>query len=181
VLIVNQLPVVWLGKQYGTVTTLRDRTELEALTGELDTTKAFAESLRSQAHETANRLHTMVVLIETGRSDEAIRYATGQLGLTQQLTDSIVTAVAEPVLAALLLGKTAHPRGRRAAYAERRAGGVRSRGRRSVRHLSGHRPALPRTPDAVGRAHPCATAWWKRLAGDRVRLANEPGLEEALR
>jgi two-component system CitB family sensor kinase len=107
VLVVNQLPVAWQGKRYGTVTTLRDRTELEALTGELDSTKAFAESLRSQAHETANRLHTMIVLIETGRSEEAIRYATSQLELSQQLTDRIMTAVDEPVLAALLLGKTA--------------------------------------------------------------------------
>jgi two-component system CitB family sensor kinase len=107
VLVVNQLPVEWQGKRYGTVTTLRDRTELEALTGELDSTKAFAESLRSQAHETANRLHTMIVLIETGRSDEAVRYATSQLELSQQLTDRVMAAVDEPVLAALLLGKTA--------------------------------------------------------------------------
>jgi two-component system CitB family sensor kinase len=106
-LVVNQLPVEWRGKRYGTVTTLRDRTELEALTGELDSTKAFAESLRSQAHETANRLHTMIVLIETGRSDEAVRYATSQLELSQQLTDRVMAAVDEPVLAALLLGKTA--------------------------------------------------------------------------
>lgn len=107
VLVVNQQPVEWHGKQYGTVTTLRDRTELEALTGELDSTKAFAESLRSQAHETANRLHTMIVLIETGRSDEAVRYATDQLELSQQLTDRVMAAVDEPALAALLLGKTA--------------------------------------------------------------------------
>jgi two-component system, CitB family, sensor kinase len=99
--------VAWQGTQYGTVTTLRDRTELEALTGELDSTKAFAESLRSQAHETANQLHTMIVLIETERSDEAVRYATSQLELSQQLTDRIMAAVDEPVLAALLLGKTA--------------------------------------------------------------------------
>jgi two-component system, CitB family, sensor kinase len=107
VLVVNQLPVNWQGKSYGTVTTLRDRTELEALTGELDSTRAFAESLRSQAHETANRLHTMIVLMETGRGDEAVRYATSQLELSQQLTDRIMSAMDEPVLAALLLGKTA--------------------------------------------------------------------------
>jgi two-component system CitB family sensor kinase len=107
VLIVNQLPALWAGRRYGTVTTLRDRTELEALTGELDTTRAFAESLRSQAHETANRLHTMIVLIETGRGEEAVRYATSQLELSQRLTDRIMGAVDEPVLAALLLGKAA--------------------------------------------------------------------------
>ena len=107
VLIVNQQPALWAGRRYGTVTTLRDRTELEALTGELDTTRAFAESLRSQAHETADRLHTMIVLIETGRGEEAVRYATSQLELSQRLTDRIMGAVDEPVLAALLLGKAA--------------------------------------------------------------------------
>lgn len=107
VLVVNQLPAQWRGKRYGSVTTLRDRTELESLTGELDSTKAFAESLRSQAHETANRLHTMIVLIETGRGEDAVRYATDQLALSQRLTDRIMNEVDEPVLAALLLGKTA--------------------------------------------------------------------------
>jgi sensor histidine kinase regulating citrate/malate metabolism len=107
VLVVNQLPVEWRGRSYGTVTTLRDRTELEALTGELDSTKAFADSLRAQAHETANRLHTMIVLIETGRGEEAVRYATSQLELSQRLTDRVMAAVDEPVVAALLLGKAA--------------------------------------------------------------------------
>jgi two-component system CitB family sensor kinase len=107
VLVLNQQQADWGGRRYGTVTTLRDRTELESLTGELDTTKAFAESLRSQAHETANRLHTVIVLIETGRGEEAVRYATSQLELSQKLTDRVMDAVDEPVLAALLLGKAA--------------------------------------------------------------------------
>jgi two-component system, CitB family, sensor kinase len=106
-IVANQLPAQWGGRRFGTVTTFRDRTELESLTGELDTTKAFAESLRSQAHETANRLHTMIVLIETGRGDEAVRYATGQLELSQRLTDRVMDAVDEPIVGAMLLGKTA--------------------------------------------------------------------------
>ena len=57
----------------GTVVTLRDHTELQALTGELDTVRGFAESLRSQAHEAANRLHTVVSLVELGRTEEAVR------------------------------------------------------------------------------------------------------------
>ena len=38
-----------------------------ALTGELDSVRGLAESLRSQAHEAANRLHSVVSLIELGR------------------------------------------------------------------------------------------------------------------
>lgn len=113
VLVASQSVAEWEGRTYGTVVNLRDRTELEALTGELDTTKALAESLHSQAHEAANRLHTMIVLVETGRGDEAVRYATTELQLSQRLTDQVMTSVEEPVVAALLLGKAAqaHERG----------------------------------------------------------------------
>jgi two-component system CitB family sensor kinase len=107
VLVVNQAPAVWAGHTLGTVATLRDSTELQALTGELDSTRALAESLRSQAHEAANRLHTMVSLIELGRAEEAVEFATAELELAQRLTDRVVHAVGDPVLSALLLGKAA--------------------------------------------------------------------------
>lgn len=107
VVVLNQSPAEWNGHRYGTVATLRDRTELEVLTGQLDTTRAFAEALRSQAHEASNRLHTTVVLVETGRTEEAVQYATSELEMSQRLTDRVVGAIAEPVLVALLLGKIA--------------------------------------------------------------------------
>ncbi|GAB1337902.1 sensor histidine kinase [Streptomyces sp. E-15] len=112
VLVVNTVPVSG-GEQRGTVVTLRDVTELQSLTGELDSERGFTQALRSQAHEAANRLHTVVSLIELGRSGEAVEFATAELELAQALTDQVVAAVSEPVLAALLLGKTAqaHERG----------------------------------------------------------------------
>ncbi|OPF74260.1 histidine kinase [Streptomyces antioxidans] len=106
VVVVNTSPVS-SGEQRGTVVTLRDHTELQALSGELDSVRGFAEALRSQAHEAANRLHAVVSLIELGREDEAVDFATAELELAQALTDQVVAAVAEPVLAALLLGKAA--------------------------------------------------------------------------
>ncbi|MER5885608.1 sensor histidine kinase [Streptomyces sp. NPDC001941] len=106
VLVVSTRPVVG-GERRGTVATLRDHTELQSLSGELDSERGFTEALRSQAHEAANRLHAVVSLIELGRVDEAVRFATAELELAQALTDRVVDAVAEPVLAALLLGKAA--------------------------------------------------------------------------
>lgn len=106
VIVVNTRPVVG-GEQRGTVVTLRDHTELQALTGELDSERGFTQALRSQAHEAANRLHTVVSLIELGRVEEAVDFATAELELAQVLTDRVVGAVEEPVLAALLLGKAA--------------------------------------------------------------------------
>ncbi|MGW1728362.1 sensor histidine kinase [Streptomyces sp. NPDC002306] len=106
VLVVNTSPVSG-GEHRGTVVTLRDVTELQSLTGELDSERGFTQALRSQAHEAANRLHTVVSLIELGRAQEAVEFATAELELAQALTDQVVAAVSEPVLAALLLGKTA--------------------------------------------------------------------------
>ncbi|MCC9739314.1 sensor histidine kinase [Streptomyces sp. MNU89] len=106
IVVVNTSPVSG-GERRGTVVTLRDHTELQALSGELDSVRGFAEALRSQAHEAANRLHAVVSLIELGRADEAVRFATEELELAQALTDRVVAAVGEPVLAALLLGKAA--------------------------------------------------------------------------
>lgn len=112
VLVVNSAPVAGGGRR-GTVVTLRDHTELQSLTGELDHEREFTQALRAQAHEAANRLHTVVSLIELGRSEEAVEFATAELTLAQALTDEVMAAVGEPVLVALLLGKAAqaHERG----------------------------------------------------------------------
>ena len=113
VLVLNRGPARWKGRLLGHVATLRDRTDLEALTGELDSARGLTEALRSQAHESANRLHTIVSLIELGHTDRAIAFATEELQVSQLLTDRVVGAVDEPALTAVLLGKAAeaHERG----------------------------------------------------------------------
>ncbi|GAA4952317.1 sensor histidine kinase [Actinoplanes utahensis] len=107
VLVASRRETRFDGRILGTVLTLRDHTELRALTGELDSVRGLTEALRAQAHEAANRLHTVLTMVELGRTDEAIQLATAELELAQQLTDQVVGAVDEPALAALLLGKSA--------------------------------------------------------------------------
>ncbi len=107
VLVVNHAPARWNGHDVGSVVTLRDRTDLQTVTAELDTVKGLADTLRSQNHEASNRLHTMVSLIEIGKPEAAIEFATRELALAQQFTDRMVESVDEPVIAALLLGKMA--------------------------------------------------------------------------
>jgi sensor histidine kinase regulating citrate/malate metabolism len=87
--------------------TLRDATELRTVTGELDVVRGLTDSLRAQNHESANRLHTVVSLIEMGRVDEAVDFATEELRLAQSLADHVVGTVGDPVAEALLLGKSA--------------------------------------------------------------------------
>lgn len=107
VLLVSASPAEWEGRGVGSVVTLRDHTELQSVTGELAAVRGLTDSLRAQNHEAANRLHTIVSLIEMGRSEEAVDFATEELQVAQLLTDRVVGAVEEPVVAALLLGKIA--------------------------------------------------------------------------
>lgn len=107
VLVVSSSPAVWEGHTVGSVVTLRDRTELQDVTGELDLVRGLTDSLRAQNHEAANRLHAVVSLIEMGQPDEALDFATEELQVAQLLADRLTASVQEPVLAALLLGKTA--------------------------------------------------------------------------
>ena len=107
VLVFSTSPAYWHQAEVGAVVTVRDRTELQAVTGELDLVRGLTESLRAQSHEAANRLHTIVSLVEMGRTEQAVEFATSELHVAQGFADELVTAVEEPVLAALLLGKTA--------------------------------------------------------------------------
>jgi two-component system, CitB family, sensor kinase len=112
VLVVNTSAAHVDGRPAGSVTTLRDRTELESLVRELDAVRGLADSLRAQAHESANQLHTVVGLVELGRYDEAVRFATERVEVAQELLLRLQERVEEPALVALLLGKTALARER---------------------------------------------------------------------
>lgn len=62
------------GHDLGTVLTLRDRTDIETLTRELDTVRSLSGAVRAQRHEFANRLHTLAGLLQTGHHAEAVEY-----------------------------------------------------------------------------------------------------------
>lgn len=107
VIVVNRSTTRRHGQVLGTVATFRDRTELLHLARELDVVRGFAESLRARAHESANRLHTVVTLVGLGRSEEAVEFAVADLHGSRELADRLLDDVGEPALAALLLGKVA--------------------------------------------------------------------------
>jgi two-component system, CitB family, sensor kinase len=107
--VVNQLPV---GRDadsdtdgLGTVLTMRDHTEVVALSDELGAVRSLADSLRAQAHEADNRLHTVISLIELGDAEAAVGMATAHTRGSQELVDRLLEQVDEPELVALLLGK----------------------------------------------------------------------------
>ncbi|MDH6236354.1 sensor histidine kinase [Cryobacterium sp. CG_9.6] len=91
----------------GSVATIRDHTDLQTLGSELQSMRTLSDALRAQTHEHSNRLHTIVSLMELGRTQEALDFATTDLELSQQLTDDMVNSVDEPVISALIMGKVA--------------------------------------------------------------------------
>lgn len=97
----------------GTVATIRDHTDIQELTGELESMRTLSEALRAQTHEHANRMHTLASLIERGKHAEALAFAVADRQDSQQLTDAFVGSLDEPFITALLIGKAAqaHERG----------------------------------------------------------------------
>jgi two-component system CitB family sensor kinase len=107
VLVANRMPVEVRGRSIGAVVTLRDRTELDALSRELHDVRKLADALRAQEHDFQHRLHVISGLIELGRYDDAVSEINRSSLLHQELAASLVDRVGDPILAALLLGKAA--------------------------------------------------------------------------
>jgi two-component system CitB family sensor kinase len=91
--------------QRGHVMTLRDRSELQTLLGELESVRTLTDTLRSQTHEHGNRLHTVLALLELDRVPEARALLVESVEHRQPLADRLVGGAADAAVAALLLGK----------------------------------------------------------------------------
>ncbi|MET9314598.1 ATP-binding protein [Kribbella sp. NPDC003505] len=106
VLVMNRMEVLKDGRSLGSVTTLRDRTELARLERELGSFRSSAELLRAQTHEFANQLHTISGLIQIGEYDEVVTYV-GALNRYRESLDLTVTQrVHDTTVAALLMAKS---------------------------------------------------------------------------
>ncbi|MFD1213272.1 ATP-binding protein [Arthrobacter sp. GCM10027362] len=105
VVVFNRMPLHSRGRIIGSVTTLRDRTELSALEKELGTTRATTDMLRAQTHEFANQLHTISGLIQLGEYDEVVSFVNGVSLSRTRLYDDVTTRIQDPALAALLIAK----------------------------------------------------------------------------
>ncbi|MGH3834682.1 MAG: ATP-binding protein [Pseudonocardiaceae bacterium] len=105
VLAFNRMPMRSHGRVIGSVTTLRDRTELSCLEKELGATRTTTDTLRAQTHEFANQLHTISGLIQLEECEEVIRFVDGVHRSRTRLHDDVTTRVGDPALAALVIAK----------------------------------------------------------------------------
>ncbi|NKE55846.1 sensor histidine kinase [Lentzea sp. PSKA42] len=102
VLTLNRMPIEGGA---GAVVTLRDRTELLALQHELDASQHATDTLRAQAHEFANRLHTIAGLIALKEYDEVTNYIHQISSAQDQWRAEVSSSIGDPAVAALLIAK----------------------------------------------------------------------------
>ncbi|WP_083662767.1 ATP-binding protein [Mycobacterium sp. IS-2888] len=105
IVVVSARPVVREGRELGTVLVVRDRTDVESLTRQLDAVQVMSTVLRAQRHEFANRLHLLNGLLHGGHVDEGLQYleellGSGPLGSALPGIDSIRDAYLQAFLAA---------------------------------------------------------------------------------
>ncbi|MFC9894185.1 ATP-binding protein [Nocardia sp. NPDC127579] len=106
VLVMNRTPIRWDERTLGAVVTLRDRTELVRLQDQLTENRNAADTLRAQAHEFSNRLHTIAGLIELGEYDEVARYITRVSANRDQWQAEVTARIGDTAAAALLIAKS---------------------------------------------------------------------------
>jgi two-component system CitB family sensor kinase len=107
-LVVSARPVSRDGRELGTVLVVRDRTDIESLTRQLDAVQLMSTVLRAQRHEFANRLHLLNGLLHSGHAEEASRYLEELLG-SGPLGSALpgIDAIRDTYLQALLAAKAA--------------------------------------------------------------------------
>ncbi|OBJ15787.1 histidine kinase [Mycobacterium colombiense] len=105
IVVVSARPVSREGRALGTVLVVRDRTDVESLTRQLDAVQVMSTVLRAQRHEFANRLHLLNGLLQGGHVDEGLQYleeilGSGPLGSALPGIEAIRDAYLQAFLAA---------------------------------------------------------------------------------
>ncbi|WP_256795731.1 ATP-binding protein [Terrabacter sp. Ter38] len=113
VLVMNRMEVSKDGRPLGSVTTLRDRTELADLEREIGSFRSTTELLRAQAHEFANQLHTISGLIQLGEYDEVVGYVDAVSEHRAQLDLTVSRRIRDTAVTALVMAKAAQATERR--------------------------------------------------------------------
>ena len=107
VLVVNARKALHRKEDLGWVVMLRDRTELQQLTRQLDAVGTMSTALRAQRHEFANQLHTIAGFLSIGHSEQAKEYL-AKISETGPLTFPVQQAglLQDPYLQAFIGAKS---------------------------------------------------------------------------
>ncbi|WP_172573123.1 GHKL domain-containing protein [Vibrio vulnificus] len=98
------------GEPAGAVFTLRQRSELQALSDRISQVDKYLESMRVTHHEHQNKLSVISGLLQMGAFDKALSVCLAQAAQNQTRIDSLQGVKSMPQLTALLLAKLSKAR-----------------------------------------------------------------------
>ena len=104
-IIVNRLPIVVDNLVTGVVSSFRPKGEIELLSRQLSHIEQYAETLRAQSHDYANKLHTIAGLIQIDAKEQALELIGQESKGIQELVHLLVKAIPDPVISGCILGK----------------------------------------------------------------------------
>ena len=102
----DRMPIWQNGEIVGAVAIFRDRTEATALAEELTGSRHLVEAMRAYTHEFLNKLHTILGLIQLGRTEQAEQYILDISQVHHQSVSRVMDQIQDTATAALLVGKT---------------------------------------------------------------------------
>ena len=106
-LIIDRIPITKDGEIIGAVGILHNREEYIKLMEDLAGTRYLVDSMRANNHDFTNKLHVILGLLQMEMYDEAASYIENITIVQRETISKIMSAVKEPAVAALLIGKTA--------------------------------------------------------------------------
>lgn len=107
VVVFNRRPASSRGRGIGSVTTLRDRTELVSLQSQLSSNLSITDTLRAQTHEFDNQLHTISGLVQLGEYDEVTALVGALTRQRAEVAAYVSKRLLDPGLGALMIAKHA--------------------------------------------------------------------------
>ncbi len=106
-ILLDRIPIKREGEILGAVGILHNRAEYTKLMEDLTGTRYLVDSMRANNHDFTNKLHVILGLIQMEMYEEATAYIENITMVQRAAISKIMSAVDDPAVAALLIGKTA--------------------------------------------------------------------------
>ena len=105
--LIDSIPICENDEIIGAVAILHNRAEYTKLMEDLAGTRYLVDSMRANNHDFTNKLHVILGLIQMEMYDDATKYIENITLMQRASISKIMSAVDEPAIAALLIGKNA--------------------------------------------------------------------------
>lgn len=103
--LVSEIPIQPRGGDQGVLNIFHDKTEMMKMSDELSGTKYMLDTLRFFNHEFMNKLHVILGYLQTGATDQAIKFIVNSSLVSSQAIRETANLIRVSPLCALLIGK----------------------------------------------------------------------------